>query len=190
MVLVAGIVYWRVQTKEPASSQAQRLVDSVGSTPCTPAFRDGGGPYYLPDQPFREDLAPGYTDGEKLIVTGKIFRSDCRTPVANAVLDIWHASNDGNYENEWFRGQVRTNKQGEYRFVSVLPKGYGEGTAYRPPHIHFKVFENGEELVTSQMFFPDVRGKAGFEDAFIMQYERAQEGTNVVHEGYHDIVLP
>ncbi len=158
--------------------------------PCVPTFADGDGPYYLPNAPMQSDFrAPG-TRGVSLTVRGKVFRSDCVTPAANIELDLWQANENGIYVNEWNRGRIRTNADGSYTFTTVVPKGYGEGTAYRPPHIHFKVRENGNLLVTSEMFFPDVKGKEGFNDAFIMQYQEQNVLGKISAQGYHTIILP
>ena len=83
---------------------------------CIPTFADGGGPYYKQNSPFRNNIAPENNNGEKLIVRGKVLKNDCITPVANAVLDIWQANETGNYQDEWYRGQVRTDDQGNYFF--------------------------------------------------------------------------
>jgi catechol 1,2-dioxygenase len=170
------------QTQNPSNRQetAQRQGD------CVPTFPDGGGPYYQENSPFRQKIVPEQNSGERLMVSGKVLRSDCKTPVANAVLDIWQADETGEYQDNWYRGKVRTDREGNYSFETVVPKGYGEGTGYRPPHIHFKVFEGDREIITSQMFFPEVQGTPGFDDAYIMRVET----NSGVHEGYHDIILP
>lgn len=160
------------------------------TTPCVPTFVDGGGPYYQPNSPFREKIVPDENNGEVLTVSGKVLRRDCQTPVANAVIDLWQANESGNYEDEWYRGQIRTDRSGNYSFITVVPKGYGEGTAFRPPHIHFKVFVEGNEIITSQMFFPESKGRPGFEDAYIMKLESTEKNGEQIHEGYHDIILP
>ena len=123
-------------------------------------------------------------------MTGKILQKDCTTPAAGAVLDIWQANESGSYHDEWYRGKVRADNEGNYTFESVIPKGYGEGTGYRPPHIHFKVFKEAAEIITSQMFFPQVRGTPGFEDAYIMQIKSDTENGLPVHFGTHNIILP
>lgn len=157
---------------------------------CKPAFADGGGPYYQPNAPFRTKLAPEIHTGTKLVVSGKVVKSDCKTDIPNAIIDIWHADENGKYVNDWYRGKIKTNDKGEYSFETVVPKGYGEGTGYRPPHIHFKVFIDNEEVITSQMFFPDVTGKSGFDDAYIMKVETKEENGQSVHYATHTIVLP
>ncbi|MDQ7021640.1 MAG: hypothetical protein Q9M91_07550 [Candidatus Dojkabacteria bacterium] len=142
--------------------------------------------YYLPNQPFRTNIAEGKTEGEKLIVEGYLLDSDCSSQIKNAVIDIWQASAEGEYEDEFYRGQIKTDKNGYYKFETVMPVGYGEGTAYRPPHIHFKVFIDNKEIVTSQMFFSDVEGRDGFNDEYIINVKKADK----ILKGNYNIVLP
>lgn len=157
---------------------------------CEPTFLDGGGPYYLANAPFREHIAPDANEGDALVVQGRVLEEDCKTPVAGAIVDAWQASEDGSYENEWYRGRVRTNERGEYRFETVIPKGYGEGTGYRPPHIHFKIWQGNTLRITSQMFFPEISGTRGFDDAYIMSVITKPGLFGERHFGFHNIILP
>lgn len=158
-------------------------------TNCIPTFPDGDGPYYRPDSPFRDKLAQTHR-GEKLVVYGQVLRSDCKTPMKNIILDIWQADETGIYHEDSYRGKVRTDSNGFYVFETVKPKGYGEGTGYRPPHIHFKVWEENRLIITSEMFFPEVKGTTGFEDAFIMKLVSEGKGKDKHLKGYHDIIVP
>ncbi len=185
LVLLSAYLFSRVRT------QTQTLPWEATPNPtetrdCIPTFADGGGPYYKPNSPFREKISDPTSSGQELIVEGKVLLNDCQTTVPDAVIDIWQADETGVYPDEWFRGQIRTNENGEYRFETVVPKGYGSGTGFRPPHIHFKIFIEGREIITSQMFFPESRGRAGFSDAYIMDIQ--EEGENLGAK--HDIILP
>jgi protocatechuate 3,4-dioxygenase beta subunit len=188
-LLLSLSAYFIYTLNTSATNSEQDLATSVSEI-CVPTFRDGGGPYYLPNSPFRKKIVPDKNNGEKVTVKGKVLLNDCKTLVKNAVIDIWQANETGNYQDEWYRGQINSDSDGNYEFESVVPKGYGEGTGYRPPHIHFKVFVNGAEMVTSQMFFPEVKGTAGFNDAYIMKLETGEEWGQRVHLGIHNIILP
>ncbi len=194
LIAVPSLIYYsfRVDTKlaTPAPESVQPAPTSMADAGCTPTFADGGGPYYLPNTPFRDVIHPAQYTGDKLIVSGKLLNNDCQTPVADAVLDVWQADDKGEYVNDWYRGNIRTDAGGNYRFETVVPKGYGEGTGQRPPHIHFKVFISEKEIITSQMFFPETRGTPGFDDAYIMNTETKEEDGKPVHYGTHDIILP
>lgn len=162
----------------------------ITSGGCISTFADGGGPYYKENAPFREKIVPDSTNGEELTVRGRILKNDCITPIRGAVLDIWQANDEGSYEDDYYRGKVRSNEKGEYTFETVVPKGYGEGTAFRPPHIHFKVYIDDQEVITSQMFFPESQGRPGFNDAYIMSLKSVSRFGKYSHEGTHDIIVP
>jgi len=185
-----GYIRINPNRSENLTTQENQQIIQPQTGNCTPTFADGGGPYYKLNSPFRNKISPEVNNGEKLIVSGKFLRNDCKTTVSNAVLDIWQANESGNYEDQFYRGKVRSDNEGNYLFETVIPKGYGEGTGYRPPHIHFKVFVEDREIITSQMFFPQVKGTPGFNDAYIMNLERKTESGSIVNYGSHNIILP
>ena len=107
--------------------------------------------------------------GQRIIVTGRVLGSD-GTPLAGQLVEIWQANAAGRYNHvvdTWdapldpnFTGGGRflTDREGTYRFVTVMPGAYPWGNhpnAWRPRHIHFSLFGRAfsERLVT-QMYFP------------------------------------
>lgn len=111
--------------------------------------RDQEGPFYKADAPQRSIIEK---DGVPLTIEGRIFQgSDCKTPVAGAIVDIWHCDRNGDYDNEGFkcRGMVKTDGTGGYSFTSIFPPSYGN----RPRHIHVKVRAEGFEELTTQIYF-------------------------------------
>ena len=85
---------------------------------------DVEGPFYRSGAPIRPVIE---TSGSPLRIEGTIFSRDCKTPVADATLDIWHCDNEGNYDMRGFkgRGQVRTDANGHYVFTTIFPPPYG-----------------------------------------------------------------
>lgn len=156
---------------------------------CRPTFADGDGPYYEANAPERIKITPATASGELLVVTGTVTENDCITPVANAILDVWQANEYGFYDRQWYRGRVRTDHKGNYTFETVMPKGYGEGTAYRPPHIHFKVWQGNTLRITSEMFLPAARAQA-INEAYILNLEAKTKAGRQQYQGTHHIVLP
>ena len=120
---------------------------------CVITEADGQGPYYLAGMVFRDNLAPENSSGTQLTIRGKVLLKDCTTPVANAVLDIWHANENGVYQENSYRGKVQADDNGNYEFTTILPSPYGSGGVSRPRHIHYKVLRGSKELLTSQMYF-------------------------------------
>lgn len=155
---------------------------------CQSTFVDGDGPYYKPNAPMTKNLAPTDSKALRLIVHGKVFARGCNATMPGIVLDIWHADPDGKYQDTMYRGKVTSTSTGDYTYETVMPKGYGEGTGYRPPHIHFKVWSKDRLIITSEMFFPDVVGWT--DDAYIAKIEKKTvDGQDLLYV-YHDIILP
>lgn len=178
VLLIAGILLLLSRDGKPSRT--------IAIENCVPTFYDGDGPYYLTNSPLRDNLAPDNDTAQRIKITGKLYNTDCTKIIANAIIDIWHADSTGNYRDEWYRGQITTNDQGEFSFETVMPKGYGEGTGYRPPHIHYKIRVQDKLLVTSEMFFEDTRDKPGFNNAYIVTL--SPDGSYLV--GDYNIVVP
>src|SRR5712692_6030611 len=81
---------------------------------------------------------------------------DCQ-PLVEALLDVWHANDDGIYDltspDFLWRGRMNAGKDGTYSFDTILPGRYRSGPEYRPRHIHFKVISPGFLSLTTQLYF-------------------------------------
>jgi len=115
---------------------------------------DAEGPFYKKGAPERTSMVGDYTDSdhEGLLKVSGIVKSDCDEPVANAVLDIWHAGPDRKYDMSGkylFRAKVRTDKYGKYEFQTLMPSLYPG----RPRHIHMKIISDKWKELTTQMYF-------------------------------------
>ena len=128
----------------------------------------GEGPFYLDPKLVRSDITSG-KPGAPLELALQVVRSgDCAT-LSNARVDVWQADALGLYSGyasqsgvggvsaetavgqQYLRGTQVTDKAGSVRFRTIFPSWYGG----RTPHVHFKVFLGGNEVVASQIFFPD-----------------------------------
>lgn len=115
------------------------------------------GPYYRESAPTRINLITNNQDGVKLNLTGTVYGDNCETPIANAKIEIWHANDAGDYDNDTddfeFRASTTSNDEGVYSFDTIVPGKYLNGGSYRPSHIHYKITaDNHEELIT-QLYF-------------------------------------
>ena len=135
------------------------------------------GPFHVADAP---ELPMGANicldqKGEDMVIHGRILDIDGR-PVANAVLDVWQANDEGFYDVQQkgiqpdfnLRGVFRTGEDGRYWFRAVKPKFYpipDDGTVgkllaglgrhpYRPAHLHFILKADGFETLTTHIFDP------------------------------------
>jgi catechol 1,2-dioxygenase len=93
--------------------------------------------------------------------------------LADATVDVWHASPLGFYENQDsaqpdmnLRGQFKTDANGYFHLQSILPAGYPvpvdgpcgdllrnqQRDPFRPAHVHFMVSKPGYQVLTTQVF--------------------------------------
>lgn len=131
----------------------------------TPAQQQG--PFYPPEKPSDRDSdltsVPGAVDlprGDLLLLDGRVLDSEGQ-PVVGAVVEIWQTDAGGAYlhpndpasagrdMNFQFYGESVTSESGAYAFRTIVPGQYEP----RPRHIHFKIRLDGEELLTSQLYF-------------------------------------
>jgi protocatechuate 3,4-dioxygenase beta subunit len=119
---------------------------------CNVTPRQTEGPFFKPASPERAKL-----EGAALIVTGRVIGQDCK-PVAHALLDFWHADEQGDYDNAGFRfrGHQFTDAEGRYRLETIVPGSYPGRTR----HIHVKLQARGGRVLTTQLYFPGEAGNA------------------------------
>lgn len=126
---------------------------------CDPTTMDyyGQGPFYTANPPTLalNQLASANEPGERMIISGRVLNLDCGEFIPDTVVDIWHANNAGEYDNQGYnlRGVVHSNSQGYYHFETVRPGKYLNGSQFRPSHIHFKITPPGFDTLTTQLYF-------------------------------------
>jgi len=140
----------------------------LAATPDLPETEDNiEGPFYKAGAPERADLIDRGMRGTPLIVSGRVF-STTGEPLASAVLDVWQANSEGEYDNKGYtlRGRLIADKDGNYRLRTIVPKYYKAGETIRPSHIHIKLSARAHPTLTTQLYFkgapynyidPDVR---------------------------------
>ena len=108
--------------------------------------------------------------GQKIIVYGKV----CNTrgiPLPDIFIEIWQANASGKYRDEndkhnapldpnfFGGGSTLTNKDGDYKFYTIIPGAYpwsNHNNAWRPKHIHFSLISsNYFSRLNTQMYFPN-----------------------------------
>src|SRR6188768_635285 len=115
------------------------------------------GPYYKAGAPLGENIIPTGVDTPPLIIHGKVF-SHCEHLLPDAVVEIWNANADGAYDTSeqfLFRGKYQTEADGVYKFKTIIPGRYLNGSTYRPSHIHFRITAPGHRELVSQIYFKE-----------------------------------
>jgi hydroxyquinol 1,2-dioxygenase len=132
------------------------------------------GPFHIegsPELPFGGDMSEGL-DGVPLYVHGTV-RDLAGAPVADAVLDVWQADDEGVYEAQLaevdearLRAKYASRPDGSYCVRTIAPKGYSipmDGPVgalvaqtaishFRPAHIHFLLAVPGYEPLITHLF--------------------------------------
>ena len=136
------------------------------------------GPLYVAGAPlshYEARLDDGKDDAVPLFMRGQVRGTDGK-PLAGAIVDVWQANTGGTYS--WFdptqsafnlRRRIETDAQGNYRFRSIVPSGYGcpptgptqqlldqlGRHGQRPAHIHFFISAPGHRHLTTQINLSD-----------------------------------
>jgi catechol 1,2-dioxygenase len=123
------------------------------------------GPYYRPGAPFRAKITPPLEPGTVTLISGRVWASDTKKPLAGARLDIWQANAKGRYDNDdpdhppkkdffLYRARLIADETGYYEFEKVHPGRYKIGPdAGRPSHIHYAVVASGYQMLVTQLYF-------------------------------------
>ena len=134
------------------------------------------GPFYRFGAPFQTQLAGPNEPGERLIISGKVYSSDCRSRLPNTLVEIWQANKAGAYDTDkpgnftergdfHLRAMMLTDQQGNYEFETIMPGTYPirpnvpwlekYAGLMRPAHIHFRVSESLHVPLTTQLYFKE-----------------------------------
>jgi hydroxyquinol 1,2-dioxygenase len=134
------------------------------------------GPFHVVESPVRSLGDSISADGPLCVVSGRVLSSS-GSPVPGAVLDVWHANDQGFYDVQQPDVQDRGNGRGLFTaapdgtfwFRTIVPSHYPIPTdgpvgallratgrhPYRPAHIHFIVTAPGYQTLTTHIFVAD-----------------------------------
>jgi protocatechuate 3,4-dioxygenase beta subunit len=94
--------------------------------------------------PSKITIASRDEPGERLIVSGRVFGQDGKTPLAGVSIYVYHTDAKGLYtpetndnRNPRLRGYMRTDEQGRYEYSTIKPAPYPNNRI--PAHIHYMV---------------------------------------------------
>ena len=127
------------------------------------------GPFFVDERLNRSDIRTDPATGDAkagvpLRIRFNVLRQESCTPLAGAIVDVWHAGADGTYSDvrsegtsgqSYLRGYQVTDGNGAAEFTTVYP-GWYRGRAI---HVHFKIRVPAGGAAaydfTSQLFFDD-----------------------------------
>jgi len=147
-LLATGVASWR---SLPATAATGGVAS--GAITCVLAPEQTEGPYYLPNEKVRRNIAEGRPGTPLRLRLGVVDASTC-APIRGAAVDIWHCDALGAYSgvapssasSTFMRGIQRTSAGGIASFETVYPGWYPGRTV----HIHVKVHVGGTVVHTGQ----------------------------------------
>lgn len=169
-LITAGLGFDRLL--DIRADEADQKAGRAGGTP-----RAIEGPLYVAGAPLSQRevrVDEGEPKGEIFVMEGQVLDLEGKA-VANALIDVWHANEQGGYSHFFpgmqpyeLRRRIQTDAQGHYRFRSFLPPGYAIPPnsptselfavlgrhGNRPAHIHFLVAAPGIRTLTTQINIP------------------------------------
>ena len=106
-------------------------------------------------------IAPETEPGAPLIVHGRVFAADGRTPLAGAVVFAYHTDRTGLYDrrgappHSWrLRGWAKTDAEGRFEFRTIRPAPYPGGKV--AAHIHIVLYSpDGARDASGGVLFSD-----------------------------------
>jgi protocatechuate 3,4-dioxygenase beta subunit len=113
------------------------------------------------------DTSAGWTEyGQKLLITGKVYKLGGKTPAPNVIIYYWQTDNNGYYSPKegmeekakrhgHIRGWVKSDENGNYAIYTIRPAPYPNEIT--PAHIHLSIKEPNidEEYYIDEFVFDD-----------------------------------
>lgn len=122
--------------------------------------------------------------GQRLHIQGQV-RSAIGDPLPGAVLNVWQADGTGQYQPDRYRAVLTTDKDGKYRFGTVLPGQY-----YGVKHIHVVVSHPSHRPIQTQIVFkgdPNLDPSTQRDHGVFLE-EASVNGETILH-GRFDVQL-
>ena len=113
------------------------------------------------------DTSAGWIEkGQKLLITGTVYKLDSKTPAKNVIIYYWQTDNKGYYSTRkgmderakrhgHIRGWVKTDNNGNYSIYTIRPSPYPNDIL--PSHIHLSIKEPNieTEYYIDELVFDD-----------------------------------
>ena len=105
-------------------------------------------------------IAPVSEPGSPLVINGRVFRADGRTPAPGVTVFAYHTDANGRYDvpangpHSWrLKGWVVTDAEGRFTFNTIRPASYPNATV--PQHVHLSLEGPDVRRFSSEIEFDD-----------------------------------
>ncbi len=127
-----------------------------------PRGTEGMGAIDVPDNvSWRTAFPVTSDDGERMAISGTVFKSDGKTPAPNVLIYFYHTDRFGIYgragepKHGRYRGWMLTDAQGRYEFSSIRPASYPNSTQSQHVHMTLTGTDFHEDWIDSILFEGD-----------------------------------
>lgn len=202
LILLLQACNGQIQTQSPVVTQSGQTPTTLIGGGC-----DGCKLMYIgmPARIHSIDTSAGWTEaGQKLLVTGIVYKRDGKTPAPNVILYYWQTDKNGYYSprlgmdertkpHGHIRGWVKTDAQGRYAIHTIRPAPYPKEDM--PAHIHVSVrepdlsneyyiddlvFDDDKLLTTARRKTLENRGGSGIMRVLLLNKMQVAEHTIVL----------
>jgi len=105
-------------------------------------------------------IAPDSEPGTPLVIHGRVFAEDGRTPLKDAIVFAYHTDSRGLYDtpgapaHSWrLQGWAKADADGRFEFRTIRPGSYPSGS--QAAHVHFTVFTTDARYHGGALEFDD-----------------------------------
>ncbi len=161
------LFHFSISCNGQKQNDSQSDLEAIDNTP--PLY------YGIPDRLASSDTSAGWKEnGQRILLTGTVYKSDGRTPASNIVMYYYHTNAQGEYKHKpnmqrslppnsmglthgYLRGWVMTAEDGTYSINTIRPGSYPSRD--EPAHIHVTIKEPDldEHYVIDDFVFDDDR---------------------------------
>ncbi len=169
------------------------LCNVVAADTLAPTTSTSIGIFYQPGAPEVTRLWQPGDPGQRLRLRGRVLTIK-GLPVANALVELWHADGAGSVDESRYRAGLRTGEDGYFGIKTVLP-GHIEmargNAVFGPRHIHVAVDHPDHERLISLIYFKGDERLAGTPyPELAIALDETGAGEEVFLFGAVEIVLP
>ncbi len=150
----------KVQTSAQASND--KLLAALRANSITDPSVSWCGARDVPaDVTWRTKLSTEADKGERISISGTVYKADGTTLAAGALIYFYHTDIYGLYgvagehRHGRYRGWMLTDEKGRYEFETILPASYPNSTIAKHIHMTLTTLEKKEESVDSILFEGD-----------------------------------
>ncbi len=177
LLCVAGFAVDRLVGGQPES----KVLSGAEKSACGITAEVTEGPYYVSGTAALVDGNLNTTNlaGDPIRISGHVYEGmGNERPIANAMIELWHADASGNYhpnnngtvtsykpEDIALRGFIKTDEAGAYSFTTIYPGEYSGRTR----HIHVKIKADGMPDLTTQLILAKTGDQISFDDDTVSQ---------------------